>query len=190
MAACSLSKQTVNSIWQNRDKLRQAYESCGGSHRKRLRTSAFDDVEEAVLKWFAVARSQNLPVSGPLLREKAQEFAKLLNHDTFQCSGGWLDRFRTRHNIVFRDICGEAAAELSTVTSVIRGLQRAYLPCCHRMHRVTCLTLMRLGSFIECCLTKPCVLKATAVMAVSRARNESPLWSVQTWTGRKNYRCW
>ena len=49
-------------------------------------------------------------VNGPLLRDKAQELAKLLKHDSFHCSGGWLDRFKVRHNIIFRAVCGEAAS--------------------------------------------------------------------------------
>jgi len=44
-AACNLPKQTVNTIWQSRDKLRLAYESCAGSRRKRLRVATFDDVD-------------------------------------------------------------------------------------------------------------------------------------------------
>ena len=37
-------------------------------------------------------------------------FAEKLKHDNFQCSGGWLDRFKLRHGIVFREVCREAAA--------------------------------------------------------------------------------
>lgn len=43
-------KQTVTWIWQNRDKLRQAFESCANNNHKRLRTATFDDIEEALLK--------------------------------------------------------------------------------------------------------------------------------------------
>ena len=85
------------------------------------------------MKWFSVVCAQNLPVSGPLLREKAHEFGKLLNHDQFQCSGGWLDRFKTRHNIVFHDVSGEAAAVDSDVcdawtTTRLPDLLSAYAP--------------------------------------------------------------
>jgi len=119
-ATRGLSKQTINSIWQKREKLRHAFESCASNRRKRLRTSAFDDVEEALLKWFSVVRAQNLSVSGPLLRGKAQEFAKQLQHDQFQCSVGWLDRFKARYNIVFRDASGDAAAVNSDVCDAKR----------------------------------------------------------------------
>ncbi|KAH7984974.1 hypothetical protein HPB49_026661 [Dermacentor silvarum] len=36
--------------------------------------------------WLKVAWSKNLPLSGPLLVEKAVVFAPQLNHDDFVCS--------------------------------------------------------------------------------------------------------
>ncbi|XP_050065566.1 tigger transposable element-derived protein 4-like [Aphis gossypii] len=42
--------------------------------------------------------------------EKANEIAKRLNIADFGGSNGWLDRFRKRHGIVYRKICGEADA--------------------------------------------------------------------------------
>ena len=67
-----------------------------------------------------VVRSQNFPENGPLLRDKAQELVKLLKHDSFQCSEGWLDRFKVRHNIVFREVCGEAASASEDVVEDYR----------------------------------------------------------------------
>jgi len=42
---------------QKRKKLRQAFESCASNRHKRLYTPAFDDVEEALLKWFSVVHA-------------------------------------------------------------------------------------------------------------------------------------
>ena len=113
-----LAKTTVNTIWTDREKIKRAYKESSVSSRKRLRAAAFEDVESALLKWFQLVRSQNIPVNGQLLREKAALFAEKLKHDNFQCSGGWLDRFKLRHGIVFREVCGEAAAvDDSTVTT-------------------------------------------------------------------------
>lgn len=106
----SIAKTTVNTIWADREKIKRAYETSPTNNRKRLRTATYEDVEEAVLKWFQTARSQNVPINGQLMREKALTFANKLNHESFQCSGGWLDRFKARHGVVFRTICGEAAA--------------------------------------------------------------------------------
>ncbi|EEC19457.1 transposase, putative [Ixodes scapularis] len=78
--------------------------------RCRVRGSTFPDVEEALVLWLKKARTKNLPVSGPLLLEKARFFATQLHHDDFVCSNGWLSRFRARYNIATRVISGKGAA--------------------------------------------------------------------------------
>ena len=87
MVALSLNiaKTTVNTIWSDRDKIKRAFDEASVISRKRLRAAEFDDVENALLKWFNVARSQNVPISGQILREKAATFAKKMHHDSFQC---------------------------------------------------------------------------------------------------------
>lgn len=72
-----------------------------------MRTAAYKDTEEAVLQWFKTARDQNVPVSGPLLIAKVQEFASQLGDD-FKCTAGWLERFKERHSITFKPVCGES----------------------------------------------------------------------------------
>ena len=83
--------------------------------RKRLRTAAYEDVEEALVIWFKSRRDQNVPISGSILRAKAEELSKELGHVEFQCSSGWLQRFKERHAIVQKKICGESAS-VSTET--------------------------------------------------------------------------
>ena len=41
-------------------------------------------------------RSENVPISGPMLKEKAIEFAKELSAESFQASEGWLDKWKKR----------------------------------------------------------------------------------------------
>ncbi|XP_042912665.1 tigger transposable element-derived protein 6-like [Parasteatoda tepidariorum] len=53
-------------------------------------------------------RSRNIPISGPLIREKALEFARTFGNENFQASVGWLNRFKERYGIVAKQICGEA----------------------------------------------------------------------------------
>ncbi|GBM25899.1 Tigger transposable element-derived protein 6 [Araneus ventricosus] len=50
-------------------------------------------MDEVLMKWFRSARAKNIPVSSVLLQEKARE--------------GWLEKLRIRHNISFKQICGE-----------------------------------------------------------------------------------
>jgi len=67
-----------------------------------------------------------------MIQEKAQEVGRELKMDNFKASNGWLDRFRTRHKIAFKAICGEAATvDSETVTewtnkiaSLIEGYDR------------------------------------------------------------------
>ena len=60
--------------------------------------------------WFVKIRGANMPVSGPLLQEKATHFAREMNITDFKASNGWLHRFKTRHNITCLKVCGEAGS--------------------------------------------------------------------------------
>ena len=107
-ASFGLSKSTLSTIIKNKVKLRELYESSTFEpERKRLRIAAYCDIEEALFTWFKPARSTNVPVSGPILMIKAKELAVKLGHQYFNCSTGWLRRFKARHNIVFRKVTGE-----------------------------------------------------------------------------------
>ena len=107
----SLSKTTVNSIWRNRKKLKQSLESAGFSiDCKRLRTSNHSDVDAALLVWFKQARSTNIPVSGPLLLEKATVLARALGYKSFTATAGFIDRWKKRHCIIMKKVSGEAGS--------------------------------------------------------------------------------
>ena len=69
---------------KNAEKIKDAYmyeQSAFRPQRKKMRTATFKNTEQAVLQWFKAARDQNIPVSGPLLIAKAQEFASQLGND-------------------------------------------------------------------------------------------------------------
>jgi len=51
----------------------------------------------AVLQWFKGMRSENIPVNGVLIKEKALYFAKELNAEKFQASEGWLEKWKSRY---------------------------------------------------------------------------------------------
>lgn len=105
--AWDLPLTTVCGIWNAREKLKSG--AASNMKRCRLRGSAFPDVEKALVLWLKKARSENLPVTGPLLAEKAEAFAAQLNCEDFSCSNGWLARFKARYSISARVVCGEAA---------------------------------------------------------------------------------
>ncbi|UYV77601.1 hypothetical protein LAZ67_15001684 [Cordylochernes scorpioides] len=78
--------------------------------RKRLREPGNPDLDKCVLKWFKQARDKKIPVSGPLIRIKAEQFATEMGKTDFKASSGWLDGFKERNKISFKTICGEIGA--------------------------------------------------------------------------------
>ncbi|GBP00270.1 Tigger transposable element-derived protein 4 [Eumeta japonica] len=74
---------------------------------KRQRIAEFPGLEECLLKWFEQCRSQNISVSGPLLQEKAEMYSKSLGLANFRNSNGWLEKFKRRHELVFKKFVGK-----------------------------------------------------------------------------------
>ena len=100
-----LSRTTINTIWSQREKYKT--NSCNDK-AKRMRKGNYEDIEEALMTWLVQARSLGATVTGPLLKEKASQFAEQLGQSEFKCSDGWLDRFKARNNVTFRIVSGEA----------------------------------------------------------------------------------
>jgi hypothetical protein len=73
---------------------------------KRVVSVGFEQVERHLYRWFISARSKNLPVSGLILQAEATKLAGKLGTSDFKASNGWLDRFKRRHNIVYKQING------------------------------------------------------------------------------------
>lgn len=111
-----IANSTLSTIIKNRDQITLMFErSMFEPERKRMRTAKHEDLETALLIWFKQARSQDAPISGPLLLEKADELAKQMHID-FLANPGWLERFKKRNGIVLRNVCGEANNVLPTMT--------------------------------------------------------------------------
>ena len=46
--------------------------------------------------WILILRSENVRISGPMLKEKALKFAGGLDIEGFQTSEGWLEKWKRR----------------------------------------------------------------------------------------------
>lgn len=100
---------TLSTILKQEELVRQRMVS-GNLNNKRVRKSEFPEVEECLIKWFKQCRDHNVSVGGPILKEKAEHFAKSFGYNNFRASNGWLEKFKQRHDIVFRKVCGESAS--------------------------------------------------------------------------------
>ena len=76
-------------------------------NRKRKREVYHPDVEEGLFIWFKEKRSQNVMPSGPMLIEKAKSLAAAANIEGMKFSQGWLQNFKERYNIKFKQAHGE-----------------------------------------------------------------------------------
>ncbi|XP_025404979.1 tigger transposable element-derived protein 4-like [Sipha flava] len=91
---------TLSTILKDKDKIFRAVEEVPClPRRKRFNASSFSEIEYGMTEWIKRVRDYNLPISGPLIQDKAAEFAKNLGL-TFQASSGWLENFKSRNGIV------------------------------------------------------------------------------------------
>lgn len=87
------------------------------------------------MKWFKQLRaSSTVPIDGRLLMEKAERVADRIGITDFKSSTGWLDRFRKRHGIVYKQASGEAGSvNESTVSdwkkNALPKILKDYKPC-------------------------------------------------------------
>ncbi|KAG8235570.1 hypothetical protein J437_LFUL013120, partial [Ladona fulva] len=58
------------------------------SAKKKLKTKAIE-IDATVFEWFCTTRQRSIPISGPILQEKALAVAKKLQCPDFKASNGW-----------------------------------------------------------------------------------------------------
>ena len=105
-------KSQISTILKNKAMIKQLYESNASSDlcqaRKRIRSSEYSDLNDALYQWYQLCVKKNMYPDGSLLAEKALMIAQRLGHTEFKASNGWLHRWKVRNNIKQRKICGES----------------------------------------------------------------------------------
>ena len=87
-------KNTLSTWKKNKQKI---FEKCNsGLISKGVKPEKQEELNKAEHKWFLILRGENVPISGPMLKEKALEFAGGLNIEGFQASEGWLEKWKKR----------------------------------------------------------------------------------------------
>ena len=130
-----ISPNTVSTIMKDKARYREAYNSGKVDDSKmRQRQAKFDDVDEALLQWFDGIRANGAPLNGPIIKLKAMEIARQLGKPDWDCGDGWLGRFKKRHNLAYKRVCGESVSvdtdQLEDwMESVLRPILKKYKPC-------------------------------------------------------------
>ncbi|KAK3104668.1 hypothetical protein FSP39_007460 [Pinctada imbricata] len=77
------------------------------STKRRRHITGNEEVNKLVLEFFKDAVSRRIIVNGPILKEKALQFAEDLGISSFKGSNGWLESFLKRNGISFGTQSGE-----------------------------------------------------------------------------------
>ncbi|XP_012880655.1 PREDICTED: jerky protein homolog [Dipodomys ordii] len=76
--------------------------------RRTLHTPKLEHLDRVLYEWFLVKRAEGVPVSGPMLIEKAKDlYEQMQLAEPCVFSGGWLWRFKARHGIRKLDASSE-----------------------------------------------------------------------------------
>lgn len=100
---------TIQRIKRNATKLLDLEKTSSNLEYHRIpKETQLEKVNKKTYEFFQIARSKNIPISGPLLIETAKIFAEKEGLEFFKGSLGWLDKFKKRYKIVSRVLMGEA----------------------------------------------------------------------------------
>lgn len=124
-AEFNVGTSTISDWKKNRVKLEQQARSLTAPELKKIKTiksSYYEDLDEVLFIWFCQQRNLGMPISGPMIQSKAQEFfKKMYGEDAkFSASNGWLQGFKNRHGIRQLSIAGEKlSADLESAQNYI-----------------------------------------------------------------------
>lgn len=106
-----VGKTQILKILKDREEIYKSWRenSCNLQMKKKVKTEA-GEIDSIVYDWFCAVRMKKIPVTGPMLQEKAIEVAKTLGSNGFKASNGWLQKFKNRHEITGKIICGESGS--------------------------------------------------------------------------------
>ena len=130
-----ISQAQVSKLLKNQDSFRKDWQANSNATQKRKRSGKDADVEHALAEWFTEKRARNVPISGPVLREKAEELAENMGNVNFKATNGWFCRWKNRSQISFKRVVGEARdADVSAANTwtadVLPSLLKDYRPDC------------------------------------------------------------
>jgi len=119
-------KTQVYDAIKNKEKIMDEWVNSKNSGKsKRLKTPSFEQIDQKLYEWFISVRSKNLPISGPILQTEAMKLAEKMNVKDFKASNGWLEKFKKRHDIVWKQVSGEATdVDQETVEEWKRKISR------------------------------------------------------------------
>ena len=78
MLHLNIAPSTLSTILKDKEKL-NASTVVGNSKKKRHRDPTRPEIDAALFQWFTAAQAQSIPISGEILKAKAEELSKELD---------------------------------------------------------------------------------------------------------------
>lgn len=96
--------------------------------KKTLHKAEYHDLETKLYEWFLEQRAQNKPVTGIEIKATALKMFPKIYPDKkstdFNASDGWFTKFKRRHGIRFKKICGEIlSSDTTMITPFVHKLR-------------------------------------------------------------------
>jgi transposase len=74
-----ISKGAVYNILQRKDEYKCDFQlNANKGVKRKLQDETGQKIDEEVFSWFVKQRSKNIPISGPLIQEKAREISEMI----------------------------------------------------------------------------------------------------------------
>lgn len=119
-----MSSATLTNIMKNKKHIAVAY-SYLPKKAFKIKKPKNEELDKELFEWFCIQRNRKIPLSGPIMKEKADEIAAKLGYLDFKCGNGWLHRFKYRHSISFGIISGESE---SVNPEIVKNFLNVVLP--------------------------------------------------------------
>ena len=96
-----VSQSQVSRIMKNKEAIMTQWNQFATPDRKRCRLGKAGALEQKLVDWYKEAKKQDLPISGPILMEKAKSIGNEMGIN-FKPSAGWLGRWKDRNGVTLK----------------------------------------------------------------------------------------
>ncbi|XP_042206656.1 tigger transposable element-derived protein 2-like [Homarus americanus] len=108
----SIGSSTVYDIKKQKEKLLKFFSDSGSKRKMFVRKSMSEgksaELDQVLITWFKLRVNEGVEISGDLLKEQAKVFHEELGlQNKCDYKEGWPQRFKSRHGLQFRAVCGE-----------------------------------------------------------------------------------
>jgi hypothetical protein len=91
-----VGKTQIQTIMKRKLEIMEEFEGNVPSNKKRKHTTGYEEINDLMKSWFLKASSRLITITGPILKERALQYAKELGKSEFKASNGWLESLQKK----------------------------------------------------------------------------------------------